>query len=52
MASKSQDTGSKWTPEQRTGQAGLNAALNAARQAPVQGKEVPANARRSGRMDA
>jgi hypothetical protein len=51
MAGKPKDSGSTWTEEQRAGQTGLNAALDAARRAPVQGKEVPASARRAGRMD-
>jgi hypothetical protein len=42
---------SSWTPKQKSGQDGLNARLRAARSAPVQGREVPEEARRSGRMD-
>ncbi|MFI1169198.1 hypothetical protein ACH4UM_37965 [Streptomyces sp. NPDC020801] len=56
MLGRSKNTGSstsgdRWTPKQRTGQDGLNARLQAARTAPVEGREVPEQARRSGRMD-
>lgn len=44
-------SGGGWTPKQKAGQDSLNARRHAARSAPVQGREVPEEARRSGRMD-
>jgi hypothetical protein len=44
-------SGGSWTPKQKAGQDGLNARLQAARSAPVEGREVPEEARRSGRTD-
>ena len=49
--SKGSSPSSGWTPEQKSGQAGLNARLSAARSAPAKGRQVPQKARRTGRMD-
>ncbi|MFD0437376.1 hypothetical protein [Streptomyces chartreusis] len=40
-----------WTSEQQQGQQDLNQRLNDARSAPIEGREVPEQARRSGSMD-
>ncbi|OIK08211.1 hypothetical protein [Streptomyces monashensis] len=47
----SSTSGGGWTPKQKAGQDGLNARLRAARCTPVEGREVPEQTRRSGRMD-